>query len=408
MNKPSLLLQEAYYRTLHEAAPYVRQHNGITAIVHIPAACCTEAILRRIIKEIKIVQQFGTKIVLVHGVRGETSTRALTEAQLGLRWREIISIRARIEKVMGSEGYLILNGMSAIRFKSHGLNRGSVSVPSPDVIKAHAKRSLVLFSPIGSSGGSSVVVSSYQAAKEFALSLKARKLICLSDKQQLFQSKISAQLTISELKPWLRDRLSNSAVLASTINEAIVAGVMRAHIINAFEENSLLKELYTREGSGVLIRKGTHQTIRKATDHDVDEIHWLLQNPKNIARFRQRSRRQIARFVQRYLVAVLDGAIVGLCEVIRYPRSPQFEIGAVCIDESYKNRGIVRMLFNRAEREILQQKGTSSFVLTTGLGIVFKALGYKRTPLSELPKQRRRQYDSARNPVLLVKNLRPN
>ncbi|MDI9347297.1 MAG: GNAT family N-acetyltransferase [Methylacidiphilales bacterium] len=401
---------EAYFNTLQEAAPYVRNHNAALFVIHIPIDCCHDTVLESIVKEIKIIHRFGSRLLVVHGSSFDAVAH-VPKKNIERYQRESRDVRYRIEKYLGDE-YSVINGTATVSCKPVGVvegiehrYQGTILIRSPDLLKQSARKSVLLYSPIASYQSNQLVLNSYQVAVDFATALSAKKLILYSSKRSLFSAQLSSQVTVHEISSWLKVRIKNYKNLSSIIEQAIYGNVKRVHLVNGLRSNGLLTELYTKSGSGVLIRKGAHHSIRRATKQDISSIKWLLMNPNTKNYFLKRTDAYLEKNYNRFLVAISEGALVGTCEIILFRTSHMAELGAVCVQQEFANKGIVKMLINRAENELVALGYHTVFVLTTKAEDFFTRLGYRRTGFESLPLVRQKKYDRKRNSIILIKKF---
>eukprot|EP00550_Attheya_septentrionalis_P010253 CAMPEP_0198288500 /NCGR_PEP_ID=MMETSP1449-20131203/6972_1 /TAXON_ID=420275 /ORGANISM="Attheya septentrionalis, Strain CCMP2084" /LENGTH=535 /DNA_ID=CAMNT_0043986649 /DNA_START=204 /DNA_END=1807 /DNA_ORIENTATION=+ len=97
---------------------------------------------------------------------------------------------------------------------------------------------------------------------------------------------------------------------------ALQKGVKRAHII-APSNGALLQELYTRDGSGILISRDLYDGIRQATVGDVAGIYDLITPLIKVGTLVDRPREVLERDIQSYYVYTRDNLIVACGQLKR-------------------------------------------------------------------------------------------
>lgn len=101
-----------------------------------------------------------------------------------------------------------------------------------------------------------VNINADNAAVSLACQLKAAKLIFLSDVDGiLIDGKLASVLQRSELHELIDNGTITDGMRVKAENciEALSSGVKRAHILNGFQKNVLLKEVYTSKGAGTML-----------------------------------------------------------------------------------------------------------------------------------------------------------
>jgi amino-acid N-acetyltransferase len=111
--------------------------------------------------------------------------------------------------------------------------------------------------------------------------------------------------------------------------QALEQGVKRAHIISP-KYGSVLQELYTRDGSGMLVSGDLYEGIRRATVHDVSGIHELISPLIQAGTLIDRPKATLEKDVDMYYVYTRDNHIVA-CGQLKIFEHGFAEIGCLVV-----------------------------------------------------------------------------
>ncbi|NOX49217.1 MAG: GNAT family N-acetyltransferase, partial [Gammaproteobacteria bacterium] len=108
-----------------------------------------------------------------------------------------------------------------------------------------------------------------------------------------------------------------------------------------------------------------------------------------------------------FLVAELDGVVVGCCAVYSY--GEQAELACVAVHENFRKQSgmnIGAKLLAEAEKSAATQHARMLFVLTTQARDWFLEQGFSDASTDVLPLQKQSLYNWQRNSVVMVKPLK--
>jgi acetylglutamate kinase len=115
-----------------------------------------------------------------------------------------------------------------------------------------------VIAPVGAgSGGETYNINADLVAGHVAASLKARKLILLTDTEGVFDKE--GQLTSSLKREEIPELIADGTIQGGMIPkvkcclEALIGGVRKAHIIDGRKDHSILLEIFTKIGIGTEI-----------------------------------------------------------------------------------------------------------------------------------------------------------
>lgn len=277
---------------LLEALPYIQRFYGKVLVIKLGGGLIEEEEIRNsLYQDLVLLNYVGMKPVIIHGGGGEV-TREMEkigktpEFIEGLRVTdeetiEILhkSLGGKINKeiVLGLEknGGLAL-GISGIDGKLIQAKKiekekeelgfvGEVEKINPEIIDYLLDKNYIpVIAPIGADNeGNSLNLNADTVAAELASSLKAEKLIIMTDVPGVLEDPEDEDTLISELSlEEARDITKEENVTEGMIPKinacikSIEGGVNRAHIIDGTASHTLLLELLTESGIGTMIEKG--------------------------------------------------------------------------------------------------------------------------------------------------------
>lgn len=253
-------------------------------------------IMESTIKDILLLYYVGIKPVIVHGGGPEISDKM---EQLGIKPKYVDGLRVTDKETMeivemvldgkvnsqiistfiknggkavgisGKDGLLIIARKKEVKKIEDNEevvidlgHVGETEYINPEILEVLTEKGLIpVISPVAADlEGETYNINADVVAGNVAASLKAKKLIMLTDVPGLMknpgdESSVISQLKTEELEEKLakNDLRSGMIPKAEAIVAALKGGVERAHIIDGSKEHSLLLELLTKEGTGTMI-----------------------------------------------------------------------------------------------------------------------------------------------------------
>lgn len=183
--------------------------------------------------------------------------------------------------------------------------------------------------------------------------------------------------------------------------QAIQSGVKRAHIISP-KHGALLQELYTRDGSGVLVSADLYEGIRQANVHDVSAIHDLIQPLIKLGTLIDRPKSVLEKDIDKYYVYTRDDHIVA-CGQLKLYKEGFAEIGCLVVSKDYRSRGRGDAMLGYLERLSLLNGCSSIFVLSTQTMEWFVERGFESSSVDRLPPSR--PYNHSRSSKIYMKKI---
>ncbi|MDR1469201.1 MAG: amino-acid N-acetyltransferase [Spirochaetaceae bacterium] len=200
-------------------------------------------------------------------------------------------------------------------------------------------------------------------------------------------------------------RLSQQEKLTQNLRLALTAiknGVERVHIIDGSEEGSLLRELFSNQGSGVMIYSDDHEAIRPLQTSEIPDVLRIMEPLIETGNLLKRTAEDILKKKNDYVVFDIDGS-VHACGALHEWGEGQAEIAALATDAAQPGMGdrIVRYFLDKAR----DRKFRRVFVLTTKTQDWFELHGFSETSVDSLPSAKRKLYDHERKSKIFALEL---
>ena len=427
---------------VRQATPYIHAHRGRTFVIAFGGEAVADPCFPDLIHDIALLHGLGVRLVLVHGARPQIESR-LKERKIDLHYVNGLRVTddtalacvkeaagvARVEiEALLSMG-LADSPMAGVRIpvasgnfvtaKPLGVLDG-VDYQHTGVVRRIDRDALIqrldagavaLLPPIGYSPTGEVFnLSAADVARSAAIALKADKLIFLIEEPGVTDE--HGTLISNVLSGEVEDLLRASPGLPEDLAQALRAGahacihgVTRIHLIDRRRDGTLLRELYTRDGSGTLITGQPYEGLRAARIEDVTGIQELLRPMEEGGILVRRSRERLETEIDRFWLMERDGLVIACAALYPYPAERMAELACVAVHPDYRGRGRGDKLIAHIEGVARSRGFARLFVLTTQTSHWFQERGFAPAPLSALPTERQAVYNPQRSSLVLLKDL---
>jgi amino-acid N-acetyltransferase len=440
----------AYARWFRASTPYISKHRGKTFVVMLGGDGIEHTNLVNIIHDLALLSVLGVRVVLVHGARPQIdralAARSLTSEYAGHRR---ITDASTLEVVKATVALVrsAIEGWFSTGIPNTPLHKARVRVLSGNLVTAkplgvidgvdhgHTGRvrrvdansiaellntgALVLISPLAHSpSGQAFNLSAEELAADVAASVKADKLIMLDRSGRLGISTVpGTDHAFSELTPRDVDALLSETELdpvtrlrVTELLRTVRAGVDRAHLVSFADDGALLEELFTAAGSGTQISEQEFRHIRPAGIEDVAGIAELIRPIEVEGALVQRPRERLEQEIDRFLVAELDGIIIGCCAVYPYAVDNIAELACLATHPAYRSQSATDeslgdRLLRKAESQARDAGLDTLFALTTQAREWFLERGFNDAAVTDLPKSQQQIYNHQRGSHVVLKRL---
>lgn len=280
-------------RVLREALPWINRWTGRTLVVKYGGNALVDGDgLGSFAADIALLQRVGLRVVVVHGGGPQITTLS---AQLGLEANFVDGLRVTDEATLDAVAMVLLGqvnpklvgAVSAAGGTAVGLSGtdgtlltvaqadprlglvGEVRHVNPRVLTTLLDEGAVpVVAPLGRGADGTVYnVNADTVAGALAAALKADKLIYLTNVPGLYESfghgEHAPTLLATATVDALNELLAGGALTAGMVPKitsvvaALEAGVSSAHLLDGRVEHALLLEIFTDEGIGTMIERGT-------------------------------------------------------------------------------------------------------------------------------------------------------
>ena len=448
MNAPTGLHPHAeFVAALRAAAPYVHAHNGRVFVIAVSGEAASAPGFDRLIYDIALLHSLGVKLVLVHGARPQIDAQlkaakitpkvvadhrvtdlptleCVKSAVGALR----LEIEARLStslanSPMGGARLRVASG-NWITARPYGVRHGVDHQHTGEVRRVDAQSiaanladgRIALLSPTGfSPTGEIFNLRAEDVATAVAAALSADKLVFLTPGdprrwRMADDAGEDGQLRLSQARELLKSAAEPLDDLDRHYLQAAIAaadaGVRRVHIIDQNSDGAVLRELFTRDGAGLMIyADADYESTRSASIDDVGGILALIQPLEAAGILVPRSREQLELEIENFSVTVRDGLVVACCALFPFPESASGELACIAVHPDYRRAGRAEALLQRIEQDARRQGIQQLFTLTTHTPHWFVERGFSHAKVEDLPMGRRNLYNYQRNSLVLTKSL---
>lgn len=453
------------------SANYIANHRNTCAVYHIPGGLLDlpdPTVFRDLMNDIALTWLLGMKIVLVVGCRHQIEKRIphndrdrffgipVTDAQtLRIVKEEAGFVRFEVERQLarslrlqgsgkqtGTNHYdgNVVSGnfysaqpfgiLDGVDYKYTGFVR---KVEVDKIRQLHASKDICLLTNLGVSPSGEVFnVNSESLAATVAGSLDASKVIYFTETEMQLRHKTHdntiQNLRFSDARHLLEhhqvqihkkgfvtvgpdkkeDTPENDMLIKiGWAMTALENGVKRAHIISP-KFGAVLQELYTRDGSGMLISRDLYEGIRRANVNDVAAIHELISPLIRMGTLVDRPKAVLEKDIDSYYIFTRDNHIVacGQLKIFEGNQGKRYaEIGCLVVNQEYRARGRGDAMLGYLERLCFLNGATSVFVLSTQTMEWFNERGFEQVGVEALPPQRQATYNHKRASKIYMKEI---
>jgi amino-acid N-acetyltransferase len=430
-----------FLKWFRHVSPYIHVHRGKTFVIMIPGDCIGQPNFDNVVCDISLLHSLGVHLVVVHGARLQIDkqlsgasiksrfhkgSRITERDHLGHVLKAVGATRFRLEALFSSG--LPDSPMSGAKIKIRSGNfitakpqgiidgvdyqmTGKVrSVDGQAIVEIVRKDGIPLLSPLGYSVTGEVFNLSFaDVGVSVASQIQADKILIYNDDGPIYDrnSTLYRQLTLSQCENFLREQQylapANSYFSLRSCLAACKRGVPRAHIISSQEDGTLLKELFTRDGTGTMVYSDNYEAIRPAQLEDVLGIMNLISPLEQKGILVKRSRELLETEIGYFIVMEKDDLIIGCAALYPIPNSTAGELACVAVLKEYQKDGRARNLLDHIEQKGTELALDKIYTLTTRTAHWFIEQGFTETTVGKMPASRKALYNYQRNSKVFVK-----
>jgi amino-acid N-acetyltransferase len=430
-----------YVDWFRHSSPYINAHRGKTFVILIPGEAIECTHFSSIIHDLALLDSLGIRLVLVQGARPQidrilsnrrlprrveddyrvtpqdqlldiiqasAAVRVQLEAQLSMGLSNTPMDGARLKVCSGN--YVIARPLGVVDGIDYGHTGEVRRIDSEAIFRLLEDDNMVLLPHLGFSPTGEVFnLKSEEVALQAAIQLKADKLVIYSEEEGIFKSdgELYSELLAKDADVILKEKKLSSITHAAldTCVQAVRQGVPRAHLISYNENGGLLRELFTREGSGTMIDEDSYEQLRPAHIDDVGGMMALLTPLEEKGVLVRRSRELLENEVDRFIVIERDGAIVACAALYPFEQEHSAELACLAVSPDYRGSNRGERLLKGIEQTAKVLNLSTLFLLTTRTAHWFIERGFSETTLDSLPSKKQALYNYQRNSKIFSKAL---
>lgn len=438
-----------FVAALRGAAPYVHAHNGRVFVLAFAGEAAQRGDFQQLIYDVALLHSLGVKLVLVHGMRPQIEAQLATR---GIQAQFVGDLRVTdaptMECVKAAAGALRMEieaqlsagltrtPMGGARLKVAGGNwvtarpvgirdgvdhqlTGEVRRVDIDSIREILSLGrIALLSPIGySPSGETFNLRAGDVAQAVATGLGADKLVFVLNEDPGAWRLADAAGDAGQLSLGMAEQLLSravrerdiSAVDRAYLRAALAAGrggVKRVHLVGGDVEGVLLRELYTRDGCGLMFHADEdYESTRPARVEDVGGVLALIKPLEDAGVLVPRSREQLELEIGDFDVMLRDSTVIACAASFPFPDNAMADFSCVAVHPDYQRAGRAATLLARAEGRARKQGMKQLFALTTHTPHWFIEHGFIKAKIEDLPMHKQSLYNYQRKSIVLIKDL---
>ncbi|WP_130536947.1 amino-acid N-acetyltransferase [Thiomicrorhabdus indica] len=429
-----------FIQSLRQSSHYIEQHRGKTFVLYLPGELLDESdALLQLSQDITLLHNLNINLVLAMGATTQIDQaleqqRHAWQQHLGCRitpteilpifQKTIGQVRSQLEAIFCATSHqqtqplTIVSGnwviaqpkgvIDGIDFGHTGILRKVNIAGIQDSLNA---KQIVLLTPLAYSlTGEVFNLNTFEQACEIAKQLKADKLMVFEDLQAWLEPLKSTGRQISQWE-FEQNAKALPESLQPKINQlrTIYQDVKRIHILHQNEPSSLLTELFTRDGSGLLIFSDHYHQIRSARHEDISAIIELITPLESKGILVKRSRERLELEIDKFTVIERDHCIIGCAALYEYSDShnkTSGELACLAVHQDYQGQQLGEQLLHAITQKAQSKNLTQLFLLTTQTYHWFIEHGFELKSPEDLPAGKQELYNYQRQSKVLIKPLK--
>ncbi len=424
------------------ASPYIHVHRGKTFVIQVNDKVIHSDEFTGLVHDLALLTNLGIKLALVFGTRDsiesyldekqanseyhndiritdadtmefakEVAGRLLMDIQAGLSMGLGNTPMSNAEIRVNTGNYVSAKPMGIIDGVNYEFTGKTRHIDVDAMLDKLANGEIIVLPPVGYSiTGEAYNLPAVAMAADVAIALQADKLIYFMEKDQqavFMGEKQANQLNQAEAQGLLTrvDGRSDSYFCLKNAIEACDNGVERVHMLNQEQDGAILNELFSRDGSGLMITTSAYDVVRKATSDDIGGILDLIKPLEQQGILVKRSREKLELEANCFTILIRDGVIIGCVGLYPHPDDKVAEVACLAVHPDYHNDGCGNQLLDEIENEARRLDINQLFVLTTQTEHWFLERGFNEASPGNLPIEKQALYNYHRNAKVLIKKF---
>ena len=428
---------ERLARILRQAAPYVSAYRGAVFVLSFPSSLLTGERGLELAGDFSVLAHLGIRLLLAPDTaseiksalvaagllkKGEEGRAILEDSGLEIARRIEFSTKLELERQLSaasfqgprignprihisSGNYITAQPIGRPRGLDHGWSGRVRSIDSQHLGRHLSDDGVVVLSSLAySSTGETLVLDALEVASESAIALHAEKLVRLCAGPPALRGHPPLPL---DMIPRAAEEAAAGVEgpLARELREAARCcrhGVRRIHLLDGNQGESLLQELFTRDGIGILVTSEPYRLLRRACTDDVAGILEITRPLEETETLLERDHKHLELHIDCFHIAERDGAVIG-CAALYLHGDGVGEIASVATHADYKGIGIASRLLSHVENQAWKQGLTRLVLATREASQWFRERGYHKGAWKDLPESLGAKYQARCSEALFKK-----
>ena len=407
-------------KKLRESLPYLEQfHNEIFVVKVSGKQASSES---SCLEDILLLKRIGIRVVLVHGIHStlqeyfqsinyeiyyadhdmlipDTYSETIQQIMSSLNWKFLTQMSSYKSQISAFSGHFMTAKPLSI---SHHENYCSGIIDQIAIHFHELKLSLPIFSPCGiGPKGRFFVLNANDLALQLACQFRAKKLIIITEENDLLNEMPSQDTQISHLQKKVNsDTLSlSSKHQIQTLIQASQSGIERCHLLHSSQNGGILQEVLTSTGAGIMVTNSIYRHIRSAKLKDIRCIEELLNKPTQEGVIVKKEQSYVSKYIHQFLVFCIDNEIIGCCEMVPFEKENCAELASLSVQSYYRNQGVAHSLVQETLKIARENQMNMIFALTQNAKNLFLKNHFKLISSKQLPVEKQQNYDSEESQI---------
>ncbi len=428
--------ETSFIGKFRHAAPYIQSHRDRVFVIAMPGDVFDAPAFENIIHDLALIACLGVKLVIVHGARAQIERRLLdsgqqsqiveqvrvtTEHQLPLVVEAINELTTRLISSFSTgmpntprfgvqlavlTGNFVMARPMGVRYGVDFEHTGVVrQIQTKRLISSLDSGAIIVIPTLGYSlTGELFNLSMQNLVSEVAASLGADKLICFTNQTVLQQIGSGSSVIDRDKLKELVNHMDEPAVVLQSITQQLLSSGCRCHLVDFNADGSLLQELYTPEGQGLMVVDEGYQRLRPATIEDIGGILDLIRPLEDRGVLVKRSRDLLERYIDYYKIIECDGLVAACAALIPFGDQTA-ELSCIATNPGFANQGLGKRLVDSLIADAKARAYARVFVLTTEGEHWFIEQNFHEATPDDLPLEKKQAYNYQRNSKVLIRDL---
>ena len=428
---------ERLARTLRQAAPYVSAYRGATFVLSFPSSLLGGDRGFELAGDFSVLAHLGIRLLLAPDTtseiecalkaaglwkKGEDGRAILDDKAFEIARQIEFSTQVELERQLSaasfqgprignprihisSGNYITAQPIGRPRGLDHGWSGRVRNIDSQHIGRHLADDGVVVVPSLAySSTGEALILDAFEVARESAIALRADKLVRLCPGLPALEGYPPLPLDII---PRAAEEAATKVdgPMARELQEAAHCcrrGVRRIHLLDGSRGESLLQELFTRDGIGILVTGEPYRLLRRAGTDDIAGILEITRPLQEQDILMARDHKHLELHIDSFHVAERDGAVIACAALYRHGDDIG-EIASVATHADYKGIGIASRMLDHVESKAWQQGLTKLVLATREASQWFRERGYRKENWKNLPESLREKYQGRCSEALVQK-----